>query len=105
MLARQCLFPKSLSSSLQHGDSLVCCIEAMAWLKLAVLLCSAAEAESRISVVGPGGAEHHTHLPKGLGHQELKLLHWLPISFRIQFKALALIFKATIGGSANGIKG
>lgn len=46
-----------------------------------------------------------THLPKGLGHRELKLLHWLPINFRIQFEALALIFKATNGGSANGIKG
>lgn len=67
MLARQCLFPKSLPSSLEHGNSLVSCIEAMAWLKLAVLLCSAAEAESRISVVGPGGAEHHHSPPQRAG--------------------------------------
>lgn len=67
-------------------------------------LCSAAEVESRNSVVGPGGAEHDRSPPQGLGHRELKLLRWLPISFGIQFKALALIFKATNGGSANGIK-
>lgn len=46
-----------------------------------------------------------TQLPKGPGHGELKLLHWLPISFRSQRKALALIFKATDGGSANSSKG
>lgn len=67
MLARQCLFPKLLPSSLQHGDNLICCIEAMAWLKLAVLLCSAAETESRNSVVGPGGAGHDHSPPQGAG--------------------------------------
>lgn len=68
----------SKNAFLQHGDIFACCINAIAWLKLAALLCLVAEAESRWDQLVQSTT---THLPKGLGYWELKLLHWLPISF------------------------
>jgi len=63
-MTKQWLFPKMLPSSLQLGDSFVRCIDAVAWLKLTVLLCLVAEAESRNSVVGPAGAGHDHSPPQ-----------------------------------------
>ena len=64
VMTMQCLFPKMLPSSLQLGDNFDHCIDAMAWLKLAALLCLVAEAESGNSVVGPAGAEHDRSPPQ-----------------------------------------
>lgn len=64
VMTRQYLFPKMLPSSLWLGDNFVHCIDAVAWLKLTVLLCLVAEAESRNSVVGPAGAEHDRSPPQ-----------------------------------------
>lgn len=60
VVTRKCLFPKML----QLGHNFVHCIDAVAWLKLTVLLCLVAEAESRNSVVGPAGAEHDRSPPQ-----------------------------------------
>lgn len=53
-----------LPPSLQLGNNFVHCISAVAWLKLNVLLCLVAGAESRKSVVGPAGAEHDRSPPQ-----------------------------------------